>query len=87
MQGRASALVFGDREDPRKRLAELFGGDVPEAAQPPQPAMDWAADLLRGTAGRQITTQLEAIRLFRAAEPRLGLKPATFLAKNALAAR
>lgn len=87
MQGQMSALVFGDREDPRERLAELFGGEAPASGQPPQPAMDWAVELLRGPAGQRTATELEAVRLFRAAEPRLQLRPATFLATHALAAR
>lgn len=87
MQSRLNALVFGDHEDPRRRLAELFGGDIPASGQPPEPALAWAVELLRGEEGRGVTTELEAIGLLRDAEPRLGLKPATFLAKHALAAR
>ncbi|HLS62405.1 MAG TPA: hypothetical protein VK060_03400 [Ruania sp.] len=82
MQSRFSALLLGDREDPRLRLAALFGGEVPGAGQPPQPALEWAREVLAGRPGP--VSEVEAVRLLRAAEPRLLLKPAQLLAKHAV---
>ena len=94
MQGRLSALILGDREDPRHRLVALFGGTAPESGQPPEPALDWARGVLaarRGEASEgekvcedQEVSEGEAVRLLRAAEPRLLLKPAQFLARHAV---
>jgi len=100
MQGRLSALILGDREDPRHRLAALFGGTAPESGQPPEPALDWARGVLAARHGEvsedeevskgekvsegQEVSEGEAVRLLRAAEPRLLLKPAQFLAKHAV---
>jgi hypothetical protein len=82
MRSRAAAVVLGDPDDPRVRLAELFGGTVPAAGQPPAPALDWARAVLERIGAHD---ELTAIRDLRTAEPRLPLKAATFLAKHALA--
>ncbi|HLS63529.1 MAG TPA: hypothetical protein VK060_09135 [Ruania sp.] len=82
MQSRFAALLLGDREDPRQRLAALFGGEVPRAGQPPEPALAWAREVLAGHPGT--VSEVEAVRLLRAAEPRLLLKPAQFLARHAV---
>lgn len=81
MQGRISALILGDKEDPRKRLMALFGGDMPRGGEPPQPALAWARGVLGSDS--QIASEAEAVRRLRAAEPRLALKPAVFLAHHA----
>lgn len=87
MTSRFEALVFGDHEDPRASLAELFGGEIPSSGQPPQPALDWALGLLSGPGAENVRSEMETIHFLRAAEPRLALKPATFLAHHALQAR
>ena len=87
MQSEWAAKVFGDREDPRKRLKSLFGGEVPPSGQPPQPALTWARDVLAST---HQTDDLEVVRVvsaLRMAEPRLTLKAATFLAEHVMAYR
>jgi len=81
MQSTWAAKIFGDREDPRKRLQVLFGGTVPIGGQPPVPALVWARDILR----RDITAAhdtLAATRCLREAEPRLTLRAAAFLATH-----
>ncbi len=87
MQGFWSALIFGNREDPRARLAAMFGGEVPSGGQPPAPALAWATELLDSPEGRGVKNEVEAARLFRSKQPRLLLGPALFLAKHALSAR
>jgi len=82
MQSRFSALLLGDREDPRLRLAALFGSEAPRAGQPPQPALEWAREVLAGHPST--VSEVEAVRLLRAAEPRLLLKPAQLLARHAV---
>jgi hypothetical protein len=87
MQSWWSALIFGNREDPRKRLAAMFGGEIPQSGQPPAAALAWANELLDSPEGRGVTTEVEAARLFRSRQPRLLLGPALFLAKHVLSAR
>lgn len=87
MQGWWSALIFGNREDPRKRLAVMFGGEVPQGGQPPAAALAWASELLDSPEGRLVGNEVEAARLFRSRQPKLLLGPALFLAKHALSAR
>jgi hypothetical protein len=87
MQGWWSALIFGNREDPRKRLAVLFGGELPRSGQPPAAALAWAYELLDSPEGRGVKNEVEAARLFRSRQPRLLLGPALFLAKHALSRR
>ena len=77
MQSERAAKTFGDREDPRHRLVELFGGQVPEGGQPPEPAMRWAAAVSTPEHG-----EVAVVRDLRRAEPRLTLMAATFLARH-----
>jgi hypothetical protein len=84
MQSWWSALIFGNREDSRRRLAAMFGGEVPQSGQPPAAALAWARELLDTPEGRGVKNELEAVRLFRSRRPRLLLGPAIFLAKHAL---
>ncbi|MDR5699667.1 hypothetical protein [Agromyces aerolatus] len=95
MQSRWSAAILGDREDPRRRLAAIFGGEVPVGGQPPVPALAWAERLI-GDAGSvgvgrgdgvDVGDEMRAIRRLRQAEPRLTLKAAAFLARHALRSR
>lgn len=73
---RLDKLVFGDDADPRIELRELFSQ---EGADPLIAARDWALEVL-SQAGVEPGDQLRAIKALRAAEPRLSLKPATYLA-------
>lgn len=77
MQNERAARFFGDREDPRRRLVDLFGGDLPEGGQPPAPALRWAA-----TVSSPDHDEIVVIRDLRHAEPRLTLRAATFLARH-----
>ncbi|MGN7968086.1 hypothetical protein [Microbacterium sp. 22296] len=77
MQSERAAKFFGDREDPRQRLVELFGGDVPEGGQPPESALRWAAVVASPDHGEVVV-----VRDLRRAEPRLTLMAATFLARH-----
>lgn len=77
MQSARAAKIFGDREDPRARLVDLFGGTVPEGGQPPEPALRWAAAVSSPDHG-----EVAVVRDLRRAEPRLTLRAATFLARH-----
>ncbi|WP_285137257.1 hypothetical protein [Microbacterium sp. lyk4-40-TSB-66] len=77
MQSERAAKFFGDREDPRQRLAELFGGEVPAGGQPPEAALRWAAVVASPDHGEVVV-----VRDLRRAEPRLTLMAATFLARH-----
>lgn len=83
MQSVWAAKIFGDREDPRRRLQDLFGGDVPESGQPPVPALDWARAQLAGADASEMSDVVGVTQRLRRAEPRLTLKAATFLATHA----
>jgi hypothetical protein len=82
MQGIWSAKIFGDREDPRARLHALFGGEMPAAGQPPQAALMWAREVLAEMDAAAAADPVAVTRRLRAAEPRLALRAATFLAAH-----
>lgn len=67
---RLDKLLWGDGADPRLELEELFDS-VPSARA-------WAVTAL-ADAGVDAADEVRAIRALRAAEPRLSLKPATYL--------
>ncbi len=77
------AAILGDKDDPRERLAALFGGAVPPSGQPPESAMRWALEVLGRPDSRTRTGVVASTRLLRAAEPRLTLRAAQFLATHA----
>lgn len=77
MQSERAAKIFGDREDPRVRLVELFGGEVPVGGQPPEAALRWAQ-----TVSSADHDEVVVVRDLRRAEPRLTLRAATFLARH-----
>ncbi|MCJ1707474.1 hypothetical protein [Microbacterium sp. VKM Ac-2923] len=77
MHSERAAKSFGDREDPRRRLVELFGGTMPEGGQPPEPALQWAA-----VVSSPDHDEVAVVRDLRRAEPRLTLMAATFLARH-----
>lgn len=90
MQSTLAAKLFGDHEDPRIRLQELFGGSLPESGCPPLPAVDWARAVFAcadgGADGRHDDSAsidpAAAVGLLRTAEPRLTLRAAKFLAHH-----
>ena len=90
MQSVLRAKLFGDHEDPRLRLQQLFGGTLPEGGCPPAPAVQWAQAVFGsangGPEGRLFETAtidpVGAVALLRTAEPRLTLRAATFLAHH-----
>ncbi len=77
MQSERAAKILGDEEDPRARLVELFGGEMPAAGQPPEPALSWARTVSSGE-----RDEVVVVRDLRRAEPRLTLRAATFLARH-----
>lgn len=77
MQSERAAKVFGDREDPRSRLVQLSGGEMPVGGQPPEPAIRWA----RAVASPD-DDEVVVVRDLRRAESRLTLRAATFLARH-----
>ncbi len=81
MQSTWAAKIFGDREDPRKRLQVLFGGEVPAAGQPPAPALTWARSVVPADVAAAHDT-VAATAYLRKAEPRLTLRAAGFLAHH-----
>ena len=76
-------LLFGDNRDPRVELGEIFGVDVPDSGEVQPEALAWARTVVDPTNSNQV----EAIRELRRAEPRLGLKSTTYLARRLFAAR
>lgn len=75
--------LFGDHRDPREELAEIFGAAVPKSGDIQPEALGWARDQVdAGT-----VSQVEAVKTLREAEPRLGLKSATYLAERLFADR
>lgn len=76
------SLVFGDHEDPRRQLAEIFGWPVPVSGSAQPEAVAWAQQVLADGAVAP-TDVVEAVAALRRAEPRLRLKTATYLAQRA----
>lgn len=68
----AARLAFGDHRDPREELDQLFTDES---------ATDWARGVL-DRADIPTDSTVRAIAELRKAEPRLGLKSATYLATS-----
>lgn len=71
-------LVFGDRRDPRRVLAEQFGVAVPVSGSPPREAVDWARRALEAHQIDVSRDPLNAIRVLRRQKP-LGLATTKYL--------
>ena len=71
--------MFGDHRNPTIELSEIFGAPGETTGTALDAATTWARDVLRN-AGVDPEKQVTAIATLRAAEPRLGLRSATFLA-------
>lgn len=71
--------LFGDHRDPDGQLTELFGHPAAESAAAVHQAVAWGRGAL-GEAGVSAEDQVTAVAVLRKAEPRLGLKTATYLA-------
>jgi hypothetical protein len=84
VQSALSASIFGDREDPRKRLIAIFGGELPSSGQPPTAALRWAQGVLERSAHSDRNDQVAATARLRSQEPRLTLRAASFLAAHVL---
>lgn len=82
MQSIWMAKLFGDREDPRRRLQALFGGTIPVGGQPPRAALEWAEETMARSGSDASPDVVRLVREVRAAEPRLTLRAATFLAEH-----
>lgn len=74
-------LLFGDSRDPREELAEIFDVPVPKHAGVQPEALAWARTVIDPAA----TDEVAAIAALRDAEPRLGLKSATYLVQRVYA--
>ncbi|PPI19446.1 hypothetical protein C5D34_09485 [Rathayibacter sp. AY1B1] len=72
--------LLGDHAAPTEELVSLFGDGASTTPAAVASAVDWGRGVLaeRGIEPRK---QVAAIHAFRQAEPRLSLKPATYLAK------
>ena len=82
MQSEFLAKLFGDKVDPRRRLETLFG-DVSISTGPPPAAREWAARTLFESQIDPLAAELAAIKVLRDAQPRLTLRSAVFLVKDA----
>jgi hypothetical protein len=82
MQSELAAKIFGDTEDPRRRLEAMFGGESGEASPPPA-AREWARRVLERADVDPGESELHAILALRRAQPRLTLRAATYLAADA----
>lgn len=75
----ASRLAFGDHRDPREEIDALFA--TPDSQDGDRRAADWAHGVVE-RAGIPAGSTVEVIAALRTAEPRLGLKSATYLAES-----
>ena len=82
MQSELAARIFGDEEDPRRRLEEMFGGEAGSAGPPPA-AREWARRVLERAEIDPAASELHAVLALRRAQPRLTLKTAVYLAQDA----
>lgn len=73
--------LFGDHRDPREELATIFDAAIPASGDAQPEALEWA----RSRIDTGAMSQLEAIKVLREAEPRLGLKTATYLVTRVFA--
>lgn len=70
---------FGDHSDPAEQFAALFGDGASTTPDAVSAAVEWSRRLL-AEKGSDPHQRIAAVHAFRAAEPRLALKPATRLA-------
>ncbi|QCV87781.1 hypothetical protein FEZ32_04820 [Acidipropionibacterium jensenii] len=73
---------FGDHRDPREELSTIFGVDIPASGNVQPEALEWAC----GVVDVSVMSQVEAIKVLREAEPRLGLRSARYLVQRVFAA-
>lgn len=73
--------LFGDHRDPREELSTIFGVDIPASGVVQPEALEWA----RGVVDVSVMSQVEAIKVLREAEPRLGLRSARYLVQRVFA--
>jgi hypothetical protein len=82
MQSVWSAKIFGDKEDPRLRTAEIFGsGDGLDDGQ--AAAAQWVVETLTSK-GIDPKAELAAIAAPRREKPELTLRTAAYLVKRAI---
>lgn len=79
--GEIERLLSGDDRDPRVELGEIFGVGVPAHGDVQPEALAWAKTVVDPSA----VSEVEAIRKLRQAQPKLGLKSATYLANRLFA--
>lgn len=71
-------LLFGDRRDPRRVLAEGFGVAVPVSGSPPRDAMAWGQQTLDAAQVSASKDPVVAISVLRR-EKKLGLRTSKYL--------
>ncbi len=76
--GKIQHLLTGDDRDPRIELGEIFGVSVPTHGGVQPEALAWARTIVDPAS----VSMVEAIRQLRQAQPKLGLKSATYLANR-----
>lgn len=74
-------LFLGDARDPREELGEIFDVPVPAHGDLQPEALAWAHTIIDPVS----MSEHEAIHELRKAEPKLGLKSATYLAGRVFA--
>jgi hypothetical protein len=82
VQSELAARIFGDAEDPRRRLEQMFGGEA-GATGPPPAARAWAHRVLERADIDPAASELHAVLALRRVQPRLTLKAAVYLAQDA----
>lgn len=82
MQSELAAKIFGDKEDPRRRLESIFGGPS-DLSGPPPTAREWAKNVLHEAGVDPEGSHTSAVKCLRAAQPRLTLKAAAYLSNDA----
>ena len=82
MQSELIAKIFGDKEDPRLRLENIFGG--PSDLLGPSPAArEWAKSVLHIAGIDPADAHTSAVKCLRVAQPCLTLKAAAYLSNHA----
>lgn len=74
-------LLLGDRRDPRRVLDDLLGG-TSTSGSPSDEARSWAHAHLARAGIDPAKDPMQAVRLLRQREPRLPLRPATYLVQS-----
>lgn len=80
--GKFTRLVFGDRRDHRRVLADQFGVSVPLSGSPPPLAVDWGRRALDAAGIDASQDPVKAIAVLRRSEMKLSLGTSKYLVKH-----